>query len=365
MSIIVNPHQRNQNILLVSFPYTVERVQRIKSVKDRTWNQLEKYWEIPFTQESLSQLFKVFNDERFVIDPQLLFDLKQRHWSRKELSYIQLLSKMEQELILKGFSEKTRKAYTGHVRRFLLQIDKEIENIVLEDVRLFLITLLNNGKSHAYASQAVSAVKFACNKILKINGSKLDIPRPKKENKLPEVLSQQEVAVLLKSVTNTKHKAIIFLTYSAGLRVSEVVKLKTADLDIQRKLIKIRQGKGRKDRHSLLSDIALSVIREYMSENKTDNWLFPGETEGDHLSERTVQVIFKNALRKSGILKDISVHCLRHSFATHLLEAGTDLRYIQELLGHKNLKTTEIYTHVSNKDLAKIKSPLDMVWGKF
>lgn len=110
MSIILNPHQENRKMLRVSFPYTMERVQKIKSVKERTWNQLGKYWEIPFTQESLSQLFKVFNDERFVIDPQLLSDLKRKHWSRKELSYIQLLSKMEQELILKGFSEKTRKA---------------------------------------------------------------------------------------------------------------------------------------------------------------------------------------------------------------------------------------------------------------
>jgi len=133
-------------------------------------------------------------------------------------------------------------------------------------------------------------------------------------------------------------------------------------LAVDRKLLRIKQGKGRKDRYSLLSEKALDVLKEYVSGNEINQWLYPGVQKDSHISERTVQHIFKNALIKAGIKKDVSIHSLRHSFATHLLESGTDLRYIQELLGHKNLKTTEIYTHVSNRDLAKIKNPLDMFW---
>jgi site-specific recombinase XerD len=177
-------------------------------------------------------------------------------------------------------------------------------------------------------------------------------------------LSQREIIQTLKGIQNIKHKAILFLTYSAGLRVSEVVRLKVHDIDSERQLIRIEQGKGRKDRYTLLSNTSLEVLKEYASRNKLTQWLFPGEQPETHLSERTVQLIFKKAAEKAKIRKNVSVHSLRHSFATHLLEAGTDLRYIQELLGHKNLKTTEIYTHVSKKDLARIQNPLDAAWEK-
>jgi site-specific recombinase XerD len=168
------------------------------------------------------------------------------------------------------------------------------------------------------------------------------------------------------AVRNLKHKSILYLTYSAGLRVSEVVRLEFTDVDQERKLILIRQGKGRKDRYTLLSEIALNVLTEYIQKSGDDvkTWLFPGNSPERHITERTVQIVFKNVLRKAGIKKDVSVHALRHSFATHLLESGTDLRYIQELLGHKNSKTTEIYTHVSNRNLIKIQSPLDVLWNQ-
>lgn len=185
------------------------------------------------------------------------------------------------------------------------------------------------------------------------------LSRPKKEKKLPNVLSKEEVLSVLKSVDNEKHKTILFLIYSAGLRLGEVVRLQINDIDSKRMLIKVIQGKGRKDRYTLLSDVALKQSRKYYSIYKPERWLFPGGKEGSYLTERSVQKIFERACQKAKIRSDVSVHTLRHSFATHLLESGTDLRYIQELLGHSSSKTTEIYTHVTEKKLSNIRSPLD------
>lgn len=213
-----------------------------------------------------------------------------------------------------------------------------------------------------------------------------EVKRPRKDKKLPIVLSKEEVAKILSSVDNVKHKAILMLVYSAGLRVGEVVKLKIEDIDpvrnlrwhyigrtmlqwdtmeiyngvdSERMLIHVKGAKGRKDRYTMLSETALEVLRAYWREYKPEKWLFEGGRMGRYLSTRTVEKILEHACNKVNIRKDVSVHTLRHSFATHLLESGTDLRYIQEILGHKDSKTTEIYTHVSTKSIGKIKSPLD------
>lgn len=183
----------------------------------------------------------------------------------------------------------------------------------------------------------------------------INIPRPKKIKKLPKILSEKEVVKILNILDNEKHKTILCLTYSAGLRVGEVVNLKCENIDSDRMLIRVDQGKGRKDRYTLLSETALKQLQKYYQLYKPSDWIFPGAKEGKHLSERTVQRVFKNACKKAKITKDVSVHSLRHSFAIHLLERGTDLRYIQELLGHNNSKTTEVYTHVSKKSVEKIK----------
>lgn len=166
-------------------------------------------------------------------------------------------------------------------------------------------------------------------------------------------------ADILGTVTNLKHKTILYMVYSSGLRVGEVVRLKTGDIDMERMIVKVNQGKGKKDRYTILSKKALDILIEYIKKYKPDEWLFTGEEPDRHITERTVQKVFSDTCKKSGIKKITSVHTLRHSFATHLLEGGTDLRYIQELLGHSNSKTTEIYTHVSTKDYKNIQSPLD------
>jgi len=186
-----------------------------------------------------------------------------------------------------------------------------------------------------------------------------DLPRPRKEKKLPVILSRKDVRLILESTDNIKHKAILMLTYSAGLRVSEVVKLKVEDVDAERKLIHVKGAKGRKDRYTILSDKALKTLNLYLKTYQPKNWLFSGAKKTRHLSTRSAQRIFDNAVKNTDIKKDVSIHSLRHSFATHLLESGVDIRYIQELLGHQSTKTTEIYTHASTKNIGKIRSPLD------
>ena len=172
-------------------------------------------------------------------------------------------------------------------------------------------------------------------------------------------MNREEVIRILQITEDIKHKALLMLMYSGGLRVGEVVRLKPEDIDANRKLIYIRASKGRKDRYTLLSDVALQTLRKYWKKERPKKWLFLSWNEEKHITARTVQKIFQNVCKKAGIKKKASVHSLRHSFATHLLESGIDLRYIQELLGHKSSKTTETYTHVSTKNLSTIKNPLD------
>lgn len=218
--------------------------------------------------------------------------------------------------------------------------------------------LLHRGYSHSYVNQCISALQFFMKNVFGQIETAGYI-RPKKETKLPDVLTLEEVKRILSHVENIKHKAILYLTYSSGLRVGEVVRLKLPDVDVERRIVKVRQGKGRKDRFTILSDAAYQLLQKYIELHKPEKWLFPGQTAGSHLNERSVQKMFEQVLSRSGIKKKVSIHVLRHSFATHLLEGGTDLRYIQELLGHQSSRTTERYTHVTVKDARRIKSPLD------
>jgi site-specific recombinase XerD len=188
----------------------------------------------------------------------------------------------------------------------------------------------------------------------------ISLSRPKREARLPIVLSHEELHRLLGALGNLKHLLIVMISYSAGLRVSEVVRLRTEDVDRDRRMIHVRGGKGGKDRYTVLADTTLPFLDAYHSAGNTAGWLFPGGRSEAHLTARSVQKVVERAARKAGIGKRVTPHVLRHSFATHLLENGTDIRFIQELLGHASLRTTEIYTHVSSRDLQRIRSPLDL-----
>lgn len=229
-----------------------------------------------------------------------------------------------------------------------------------QDIRNFLLHLIEAKKlAPATVNQMFNALRFLYVELYKMPFAIGSIPRPKNPKQLPTVLSQPEVLRIFDSVENLKHRAILMLIYSAGLRVGESVRLKIGDIDSSRKLIHLRSAKGRKDRYTLLSDMALKTLRQYYKAYKPREYLFEGSEGRRHLSERSVQHVFERAVRKAGIQKPVSVHSLRHSFATHLLENGTDLRYIQEILGHSSSKTTERYTHVSKRTLGTIVNPLD------
>jgi integrase/recombinase XerD len=213
--------------------------------------------------------------------------------------------------------------------------------------------------SAAYCRGARSALILLYESVLKQRGKVCDLPRMKRPEQLPRILSHEEIAKIFKVTTFSKHRALLVTAYSAGLRVGEAVRLKVSDIDSKRMTIRVTAGKGAKDRETLLSQIALEVLREYVKAFNPKDWLFPGDDPSDHLSECAAPEVFKDAKREAGIIKPATFHTLRHSFATHLMEDGVDTRYIQELMGHDSIETTERYTHVTERGKQQIKSPLD------
>jgi integrase/recombinase XerD len=261
------------------------------------------------------------------------------------------------------YSPKTIKLYSSMFEEFInyypMQDIKTIDEPAIIKFLRFLVT--ERKISITYQNQSINAIKYYYEKVLGGQRKFYFIDRPSREKTLPSVLSTQEVIDILKQTENIKHKAILMTIYSAGLRISEAINLKFKDIDSDRMQIRVEQGKGKVDRYSLLSERTLHILREYYKQYLPTVWLFEGLKKGEQYSTRSIQQIFQDAVRKAGIVKDVSVHTLRHSFATHLLENGTDLRYIQSLLGHANSKTTEIYTHITTKGFDQIKSPLDML----
>lgn len=238
--------------------------------------------------------------------------------------------------------------------------DKELGDITNEDVIAFNNDyILANNYSSSFQNQVVNGIKLFYRTVENKNIDPELIHRPKRQHALPNVLSKEEIKLLLSSHSNIKHKAMLSLIYSCGLRRGELLNLKLNAIDSKRGLVIIRQGKGRKDRVAPLSDKMLTLLRDYFIAYKPKEWLFEGQNGNGQYDERSLASVLKQALQKSNINKLVTLHWLRHSYATHLLEGGTDLRYIQEILGHSRSTTTEIYTHVSNKSIQKVISPFD------
>lgn len=272
----------------------------------------------------------------------------------------QLHDQLQRDLHLKGFSQSTRRAYIAHVRRFVEHIGCRPERVSGETIRDYLHTLLQEkGVSQGYLNQAYSALKFFYETTLCQDWSAFRIPRSKQPKKLPVVFSAAELARLFAVTSNLKHRAILVTMYTGGLRLSEAVHLRVEDLDSDRMVIRVRQGKGAKDRYTLLAQRTLELLRLYWTITRPSSWLFPGIPSTQPLSGRSIQKVLQRSLTQAQIAKPATVHTLRHSFATHLLEAGVDLYYIQQFLGHKTAKTTSIYLHVSRRDLARIVHPFD------
>lgn len=265
---------------------------------------------------------------------------------------------LERELKIRGFSRRTIESYLLYNRLFLEFAKKSSKEVTNDDIRSYLESMKDKGCANSTLNVALNALKFYYKGILK-RGFFFDIRGAKKTEYLPTVLSKEEFERMLAVTTNPKHHFLISLMYSAGLRVSETVKIRMRDFDLDRNLIMVRSGKGAKDRCTLLSAKLIPIIQKQMTLKKPGDYLFTGADKKGHLTTESAEKIIKRAARLACILKNVSCHTLRHSFATHLLEAGTSIRYIQELLGHAKLETTQIYTKVANTNLQTIKSPLD------
>lgn len=271
-----------------------------------------------------------------------------------------MFNNLEIELKLRGFSEQTIKTYVRHNRLFLNFIKKEPKEVTEADIKSYLAHVISDDKA-APRSVALkkAALKFLYDELMKKGVVNLKTPKIPKSS--PSVLSKEEVKSLIQSAPRDKTRLIIELIYSSGLRVSECVSLKVENLDLDSKIIRVKSGKGNKDRITILSSAVVDELRRYiLTLDKDEAFLFPN-SKGSTLSVRNIQKLIQKAAAKAGIKRKVSPHVLRHSFATHLLEAGTDIRIIQELLGHSQLSTTQIYTHVSKEQLSRVKSPLDSV----
>lgn len=350
--------------IAIVFSYDEARIARVRRLPGRAWDSSLRRWTLPRTPAHVRSVEKAFSGDVVLVHPSLRPDAGGGGAPVPEPPPPQLESPLlgtaAEELRLGGFSPKTRKAYLGHIRRYLEAVEDPATEGG-EKTRTFLLALLERGVSRATHDQAVSALRFLYGRVLGQEAVAGSVPRPRKERRLPLVLDATEVVALLAAIANPKHRTLVMLLYSAGLRVSEAVRVRWEDIDAARGMVAVRGGKGRKDRMSLLSRRALDALVQYAATQVAppSGWVFPGERPERHLATRSVQNILTAARRRAGIRKKVTPHVLRHSFATHLLESGVDLRSIQELLGHASPKTTQIYTHVSVRRLERIRSPLD------
>lgn len=286
---------------------------------------------------------------------------KKRKTKHKRSCPVEYINKLE----LKRYSSNTAKTYIGMFENFINYYhDKELLEINENDIKDYLRYLLKTGYSNSYQNLSINAIKFYYEVVENLPHRFYYIDRPRKEKKLPLILSKEEVARIINHTNNIKHKAILTTIYSCGLRLSELINIKLTDIQSDRELLIVRGAKGKKDRSTILSFTTIKLLRKYYTIYKPKEYLFEGQTKGRY-SSRSVQSILRRSLIKASIKKPATIHTLRHSFATHLLEDGTDLRYIQNLLGHNSPKTTEIYTHVSTKAISKIQSPIESLSIKY
>jgi len=353
------------------------------------WSQSKKCWYVPLSKKAFEKLKTAVKDSAILEISELKKFLEERDQKiiyKKELpvkkvppigrslqsvSTISPVNKrvlpaMQQMLKLKAFSSSTIKTYLNEMAQ-LLQTIKDIpaDQLKPEHLKKYLVYCYEKlGLKENTLHSRINAMKFYYEKVLGREKFFWEIPRPKKQLILPRVLGEKEIAGLFNALENKKHKAILFTAYSAGLRVSEVTALKLSDIDSDRMQIFVENAKGKKDRYVTLSPILLDVLRSYIKEIKPRpaKFLFEGERKGESYLARTAQKVFQRAKEKAGIRKTVSFHSLRHSFATHLLEKGIDIRFIKEILGHFSITTTERYLHVAKEKLISIQSPLDAIW---
>jgi len=343
----------------------------LKSMNSVRWNSEFNMYVMLNSKNNFDKIFKLFKGIAW-INLKYFYRDKPVNTSIEEPDYSSYKTKKRKEnqrkcpdefidkLQVLRYSKNTVITYVNLFEKFI-NYYKDIDLIEINETHIkeYIINLVKNKASYSLQNQSINAIKFYYEIVLGLPNRFYFIDRPKKEKeKLPTVLSVEEVQRLLKSITNLKHKAILTTIYSAGLRISELINLKISDIQSDRALILIRDAKGGKDRNSILGKKTLEILREYYIQYKPETYLFEGQ-KGNKYSVTSIRNIFKKALKNGKINKEATVHTLRHSFATHLLEKGTNLRYIQTLLGHSSPKTTEIYTRVSTTNMSEIENPID------
>jgi integrase/recombinase XerD len=411
--ILLKPLQhREQECIGIYFENSTVLNGLIRKQAGAKWSRTHRCWYVPLSKENYNRLFSALQGKAVIdhaelyqyqaakkikkqvdaikpvpvikkneaVQPVVAAVSKQRNpeWINKRIIVYKkekingindhILPAMHQHLKLKAYSPSTIKTYLNEMSQ-LLAILKDIpaDQLRPEHLKRYLVFCSEklNLKENTLHSR-MNAMKFYYEQVLGREKFFWEIPRPKKPLLLPKLLNEKELAKLFNSLVNKKHKAMLFTAYSAGLRVSEIVRLKLSDIDSQRMQIFISRAKGKKDRYVNLSPLLLDILRSYIrySKPRPSEYLFESEQTHTAYPARTVQQIFSMAKHKAGILKEVGIHSLRHSFATHLLDKGTDIRYIKDLLGHFDIRTTERYLHVSKKQLVNVVSPFDDLWKK-
>ncbi|WP_303924742.1 site-specific tyrosine recombinase/integron integrase [Draconibacterium sediminis] len=359
---------RQQQVVFVRFAYNTEITELLRNIFPLCWSNTKGCWYITKEHFELNRFFQELKGKAWLDYSALKTTLQHCNRTQTDSGYkpgqfkAELPAGYQEMLEQKRYSPNTRKIYISYMRDFATIFRKyNLEHVTKNQINRYILWLIREKCiSASQQNQRINAIKFYYEKVLGRPKEYYDIERPRKSFDLPKVLSEQEVLAILKASENIKHKAILGTIYSAGLRRSELVNLRIQDVQFDKHILYIRGGKGHKDRISILSDSAGIVLQRYLKQEKPNYWLFegPGRTK---YSTSSVGRVLQKAVEKTGINKRITPHMLRHSFATHLLEQGVDIRYIQTILGHESSKTTEIYTHVSTQSLAKIKSPLDVI----
>lgn len=360
-------HHRNSLQIGIEFPFSQEVKDHLKEFPGVKWSQTHRCYYIEYSLENQANFFEHLRKKQWYVDYSELKKVKPESISEKSPSStldhktFQLFKEYKEYLMGKRYSESTIRTYCNFIMKFLEFQSEHPKDLIPRDIERFVEkNIAEKGYSISTHRQCISALThfFTLFQVGEIDPE--NIARPAKSKYLPGVLSKEEIIDLLRATRNLKHRAILALIYSSGLRIGELLKLKLKDIDIDRRQVKINMAKGRKDRYSILAESFLPLLFNYMSTYKPKVYFVEGQNGGMYTAS-AVRSFLKESCLRAGITKRVTPHSLRHSYATHMLENGIDIRYIQELLGHSRPETTMIYTHVAQKDLSRIKSPLDVM----
>ena len=351
----INPHGFDK-----AFPALMNRISGSR------WSNTERCWHIPYHKNAYHELLEIFGKGQIVILKEKPVKSNRVNKRIRGEDYKKLLFKVElyryhNKLMVQRYSGSTIKTYVNYFAQFLAYYpDQDPKMLKKEEIIKFLLNGMKERHwSHSTQNQAVNAIKFYYENVLGQDRSFYEL-RPRREKRIPGVFSEEEVTLLIEMIENLKHRTIIKLIYSSGLRIGESVKLRIKDINLDRRTAFIKGGKGKKDRITILAENIIEDIQKYLDQYTPDYWLFEGQTGGQY-SMSSIRKIFRRSVDKAGLDPFSTVHTLRHSFATHLHERGMDIRNIQELLGHSSSETTDIYTHITQKSKKKLFSPLDFL----